>query len=110
MGWLQTADYDILSLMTLRKPVDTPCHMIMLLWGVFWDGAFNSLAMVPITLNDTCVAEGSMSGVNVIFNSLRRYRDYGMNRSKYQRKIAIHVVLDLEYPFIHVSIHLSHHL
>ena len=53
MGWLQTADYDILSLISdnTQEPVDTSCYKIMLLWGVFWDGAFNSLPMVPITLN-----------------------------------------------------------
>ena len=46
-GWLWYSLPD-----NTQEPVDTPCHMIMLLWGVFWDGAFNSLAMVPITLNE----------------------------------------------------------
>ena len=34
-----------------QEPGDTPSYRIMLLWGVFWDRAFNWLAMVPITLN-----------------------------------------------------------
>ena len=45
-----TGGDDILYLNT-QEPVDTPCYMIMLLWGVFWDGAFNSLSMVLITLS-----------------------------------------------------------
>ena len=38
--------------MNLGNPLgNTPCFMIMLLCGVFWDGAFNYPAMVLITLS-----------------------------------------------------------
>ena len=45
-GWLWYSLPD-----NTQEPGDTPCYMIMLLWGVFWDGAFNSLPMVLITLS-----------------------------------------------------------
>ena len=34
-----------------QEPGHTPSYRIMLLWGVFWDRAFNWLAMVLITLS-----------------------------------------------------------
>ena len=37
-----------------QKSGDTPSYRIMLLWGVFWDGAFKWLAMVLITLMPFC--------------------------------------------------------
>ena len=44
MDWIMTGGDDIRYLITLRmsqEPGDTPSYMIMLLWGVFLDRAFN---------------------------------------------------------------------
>ena len=35
-GWLWYSVPD-----NTQEPGDTPCYMVMLLWGVFWDGAIN---------------------------------------------------------------------
>ena len=47
MGWQRAVGYDTLYLKTLMNlSRDTHYYMIMLLWGMFWNGGFNWVSVV----------------------------------------------------------------